>query len=84
MTVSKSDLGELLDDREPTEVKPGVCRYLLTRQEFEDLAAKLADRGVTLKTEDTDSDRSGWKCSTNKPRKRKCRKSNAFWHCFFV
>ena len=28
----------------------------LTRQEFEDLAAKLADRGVTLKTEDTDSD----------------------------
>ena len=54
--VSKSDLGELLDDREPTEVKPGVCRYLLTRQEFENLAAKLADRGVTLKTEDTDSD----------------------------
>lgn len=33
-----------------------MCRYLLTRQEFEDLAAKLADRGVTLKTEDTDSD----------------------------
>ena len=56
VTVSKSDLGELLDDREPTEVKPGVCRYLLTRQEFEDLAAKLADRGVTLETEDTDSD----------------------------
>ena len=56
VTVSKSDLGELLDDREPTEVKPGVCRYLLTRQEFEDLAAKLADGGVTLKTEDTDSD----------------------------
>ena len=56
VTVSKSDLGELLDDREPTEVKPGVGRYLLTRQEFEDLAAKLADRGVTLKTEDTDRD----------------------------
>lgn len=56
VTVSKSDLGELLDDREPTEVKPGVCRYLLTRQEFEDLAAKLADRGVTLETEDVDSD----------------------------
>ena len=56
VTVSKSDLGELLDDREPTEVKPGVCRYLLTRQEFEDLAAKLADRGVTLETEDTDRD----------------------------
>lgn len=56
VTVSKSDLGELLDDREPTEVKPGVCRYLLTRQEFEDLVAKLADRGVTLETEDTDSD----------------------------
>lgn len=56
VTVSKSDLGELLDDREPTEVKPGVCRYLLTRQEFEDLAAKLADRGVALETEDTDSD----------------------------
>ena len=56
VTVSKSDLGELLDDREPTEVKPGVCRYLLTRQEFEDLAAKLADRGVTLETEDSDSD----------------------------
>ena len=56
VTVSKSDLGELLDDREPTEVKSGVCRYLLTRQEFEDLAAKLADRGVTLETEDTDSD----------------------------
>lgn len=57
VTVSKSDLGELLDDREPTEVKPGVCRYLLTRQEFTDLAAKLADRGVTLETEDADSDR---------------------------
>ena len=56
VTVSKSDLGELLDDREPTEVKPGVCRYLLTRQEFENLAAKLADRGVTLETEDADSD----------------------------
>ena len=56
VTVSKSDLGELLDDREPTEVKPGVCRYLLTRQEIEDLAAKLADRGVTLETEDTDRD----------------------------
>lgn len=56
VTISKLDLGELLDDREPTEVKPGVCRYLLTRQEFEDLAAKLADRGVTLETEDTDSD----------------------------
>jgi hypothetical protein len=54
--VNYYDLGELLDDREPTEVKPGVCRYLLTRQEFEDLAAKLADRGVTLKTEDTDRD----------------------------
>ena len=57
VTVSKSDLEDLLDDREPTEVEPGVCRYLLTRQEFEDLAAKLADRGVTLETEDADSDR---------------------------
>lgn len=56
VTVSKSDLGELLDDWEPTEVKQNVCRYLLTRQEFEDLAAKLADRGVTLETEDVDSD----------------------------
>ena len=33
-----------------------MCRYLLARQEFEDLAAKLADRGVTLETEDTDRD----------------------------
>lgn len=61
-----------------------MCRYLLTRQEFEDLAAKLADRGVTLKTEDTDSDQIWLEMFDDKPRKRKCRKSNAARHCFFV
>ena len=55
--VSAADIGDLLDGREPAETEnSGTLRYLLTRQEFEDLAAKLADRGVTLKTEDTDSD----------------------------
>lgn len=54
--VSATEIGDLLDDRTPTEQKdPGVVRYLLTRTEFDALAEELADRGVTLETEDTDS-----------------------------
>mgnify|MGYP005754875037 CR=1 FL=1 len=54
--VRAADIGDLLDDRTPTEVEDsGVSRYLLTRQEYEDLAAELADRGVTLEEPDADS-----------------------------
>ena len=54
--VSATEIGDLLDDRIPTEQKDtGVVRYLLTRTEFDALAEELADRGVTLETEDTDS-----------------------------
>lgn len=54
--VSATEIGDLLDDRTPTERKDtGVVRYLLTRTEFDALAEELADRGVTLETEDTDS-----------------------------
>ena len=54
--VSATEIGDLLDERTPTEQKDtGVVRYLLTRTEFDALAEELADRGVTLETEDTDS-----------------------------
>ena len=54
--VSATEIGDLLDDHTPTEQKDtGVVRYLLTRTEFDALAEELADRGVTLETEDTDS-----------------------------
>ena len=54
--VRAADIGDLLDDRTPTEVEDsGVSRYLLTRQEYEDLAAELADRGVSLEEPDADS-----------------------------
>ena len=54
--VSATEIGDLLDDRTPTEQKDtGVVRYLLTRTEFDALAEELADRGVTLETENTDS-----------------------------
>lgn len=54
--VSAAEIGDLLDDRTPTEQKDtGVVRYLLTRTEFDALAEELADQGVTLETEDTDS-----------------------------
>ena len=54
--VSATEIGDLLDDRTPTEQKDtGVVRYLLTRTEFDALAEELADRGVTLETEDTGS-----------------------------
>ena len=54
--VSATEIGDLLDDRTPTEqTDTGVVRYLLTRTEFDALAEELADRGVTLETEDTDS-----------------------------
>ena len=53
--VSATEIGDLLDDRTPTEQKDtGVVRYLLTRTEFDALAEELADRGVTLETENTD------------------------------
>ena len=53
--VSATEIGDLLDDRTPTEQKDtGVVRYLLTRTEFDALAEELADQGVTLETEDTD------------------------------
>lgn len=54
--VSAAEIGDLLDDRTPTEQKDaGVVRYLLTQTEFDALAEELADQGVTLETEDTDS-----------------------------
>lgn len=54
--VSATEIGDLLDDHTPTEQKDtGVVRYLLTRTEFDALAEELADQGVTLETEDTDS-----------------------------
>ena len=54
--VSAAEIGDLLDDRTPTEQEDsGVVRYLLTRTEFDALAKELADRGVTLEAEDTDS-----------------------------
>lgn len=54
--VSATEIGDLLDDRTPTEQKDtGVVRYLLTRTEFDALAEELANQGVTLETEDTDS-----------------------------
>ena len=54
--VSATEIGDLLDDHTPTEQKDtGVVRSLLTRTEFDALAEELADRGVTLETEDTDS-----------------------------
>lgn len=54
--VSATEIGDLLDDRTPTEQEDtGVVRYLLTRTEFDALAEELADQGVTLETEDADS-----------------------------
>ena len=57
--VSAADIGDLLDGRTPMEVEDSgasrVSRYLLTRQEYDDLAAELADRGVGLEEPDADS-----------------------------
>ena len=57
--VSAADIGGLLDGRTPTEVEDSgasrISRYLLTRQEYDDLAAELADRGVSLEEPDADS-----------------------------
>ena len=54
--VSATEIGDLLDDRTPTEQKDtGVVRYLLTRTEFDALAEELADRGVSLEEPDADS-----------------------------
>lgn len=54
--VSAADIGDLLDSREPAETEnSGTLRYLLTRQEYDDLVAELADRGVSLEEPDADS-----------------------------
>ena len=54
--VSAADIGDLLDGREPAETEnSGTLRYLLTRQEYDDLVAELADRGVSLEEPDADS-----------------------------
>ena len=54
--VSAADIGDLLDGREPAETEnSGTLRYLLTRQEYDDLVAELADRGVSLEEHDADS-----------------------------
>ena len=54
--VSAADIGNLLDGREPAETEnSGTLRYLLTRQEYDDLVAELADRGVSLEEPDADS-----------------------------
>ena len=54
--VSAADIGDLLDGREPAETEnSGTLRYLLTRQEYDDLVAELADRGMSLEEPDADS-----------------------------
>ena len=54
--VSAADIGDLLDGREPDETEDsGTLRYLMTRQEYDDLVAELADRGVSLEEPDADS-----------------------------
>ena len=54
--VSAADIGDLLDGREPAETENSeTLRYLLTRQEYDDLVAELADRGVSLEEPDADS-----------------------------
>ena len=54
--VSAADIGDLLDSREPAETgDSGTLRYLLTRQEYDDLAAALLDRGIVLEETDSDS-----------------------------
>ena len=54
--VSAADIGDLLDSREPAETgDSGTLRYLLTRQEYDDLAAALLDRGLVLEETDSDS-----------------------------
>lgn len=54
--VSAADIGDLLDGHEPAEAEnSGTLRYLLTRQEYDDLVAELADRGVSLEEPDADS-----------------------------
>ena len=54
--MSAADLGDLLDDRIPTEQEDtGTVRYLLTRVEFDHLQEKLAERGVTLESADMDA-----------------------------
>lgn len=54
--MSAADLGDLLDDRVPTEQEDtGTVRYLLTRAEFDSLKETLAERGVTLESADMDA-----------------------------
>ena len=54
--MSAADLGDLLDDRIPTEQEDtGTVRYLLTRAEFDSLKETLAERGVTLESADMDA-----------------------------
>ncbi len=54
--MSAADLGDLLDDRIPTEQEDtGTVRYLLTRAEFDHLQEKLAERGVALESADMDA-----------------------------
>ena len=54
--MSAADLGDLLDDRIPTEQEDtGTVRYLLTRAKFDHLQEKLAERGVTLESADMDA-----------------------------
>ena len=54
--MSAADLGDLLDDRIPTEQEDtGTVRYLLTRAEFDALQEKLAERGVMLDAADMDA-----------------------------
>lgn len=46
--ITEADVGDLLADFTPEETVPGCARYLLTRDEFEELAAQLAERDITL------------------------------------
>lgn len=46
--VSEADMGNLLADLTPVETTSDCARYLLTRGEFEELAAALAERDISL------------------------------------
>lgn len=50
--LSVPELGDLLADFTPEETAPGYTLYLLTREEFDDLAVQLAERDIPLEVDD--------------------------------
>lgn len=47
-----AEAGDLLADFTPEEVMPGYARYLLSREEFDTLAAQLSERDIPLEVDD--------------------------------